>query len=40
MASQAAKDIKFGFWIAAGFAIFGIAAAIILGLATHAAVRG
>lgn len=38
MASQAAKDIKFGFWVAAGFAVFGVGLAIILALATKAAI--
>jgi hypothetical protein len=36
MASKAAQDVKFGFWVAAGFAVFGIAAAIILGLSMAA----
>jgi len=40
MASQAAKDIKFGFWVAAGFAVFGIAASIILAMSMMAIGRG
>ncbi len=36
MPSQAAKDVKFGFWVAAGFVIFGIAASIILAMSMYA----
>jgi hypothetical protein len=30
MASQAVKDAKFGFWVAAGFLVFGVVLSIIL----------
>lgn len=40
MASSAIKDIKFGFWVAAGFAVFGIAVAIIMALSARAYARG
>lgn len=36
MASGALKEIKFGFWVAAGFAVFGLAMAIILALSAKA----
>lgn len=36
MASKAAQDVKFGFWVAAGFAFFGLTAAIILALSSMA----
>jgi len=40
MASSALKDIKFGFWVAGGFAFFGLVMVIILAMATKAGVRG
>lgn len=40
MPSQAAKDVKFGFWVAAGFAVFLIALSIITGLAAMAVGKG
>jgi hypothetical protein len=36
MPSDAAKDIKFGFWVAAGFAVFGIVLTIIVGMSMWA----
>lgn len=36
MPGQAAKDIKFGFWVAAGFTVFAVAASIILALSMMA----
>lgn len=36
MPGSAAKDIKFGFWVAAGFAVFAITASIILALSMMA----
>lgn len=36
MPSQAAKDVKFGFWVAAGFAVFGIVLAILMGMSMWA----
>lgn len=36
MASQAAKDVKLGFWLAFGFWIFGIIMLVIVLLATRA----
>lgn len=36
MPSQAAKDVKFGFWVAAGFAVFALVLSIILALSMAA----
>jgi hypothetical protein len=36
MTSQAGKDIKFGFFVAAGFVVFGVVASIILGMSMWA----
>lgn len=36
MATQAAKDVKFGFWVAAGFAVFAVVASIILAMSMWA----
>lgn len=36
MPSQAAKDVKFGFWVAAGFMVFGLAASIIVAMSMYA----
>lgn len=40
MASQAVKDAKFGFWVAAGFLVFGLILSIILGMSAWALGRG
>lgn len=40
MTSSAAKDVKFGFWVAAGFAVFGIVLALLMGLSMWALGRG
>jgi hypothetical protein len=36
MASQAAKQVKFGFWVAAGFTVFAIILSIMLALSMWA----
>lgn len=36
MPSQAAKDVKLGFWLAAGFWVFGIIVLIFVALAARA----
>jgi hypothetical protein len=36
MSSQAVKDLKMGFWIAGGFALFSVVLAIMLALTTKA----
>lgn len=36
MPSQAAKTVKFGFWVAAGFTVFAIVVAIIMSLSLMA----
>lgn len=32
MPSQAAKDVKFGFWVAGGFLLFAVVASILMAL--------
>ena len=36
MASQAVKEIKFGFWVGAGFVLLGLTLSIIMGLSMWA----
>ena len=36
MPSQAAKDVKFGFWVAAGFLVFAVVFSIVAALAMGA----
>lgn len=36
MASQAAKDVKLGFWLAGGFWLFGIIMLVVLALCARA----
>jgi len=36
MVSQAAKDVKFGFWVAGGFVLFAIVLSVMLALAAMA----
>jgi hypothetical protein len=40
MASKAASQVKMGFWIAAGFWVFGVVAMILVGLAARSVISG